>query len=148
MWSPSRAAALRAAKRQSSVHPTFDLIPFVGVFMVLLFIFMLGQPYHHGMSFGDLPKVKNATLQRGAIRDDVIRIFVTRDGRSYFRSTATAPEALPNLIRTAIRDGSERKVYLLADTRAKNKDVGIVVDQIRLAGIANLVILANKLSVR
>jgi hypothetical protein len=43
---------------------------------------------------------------------------------------------------------SERKVYLLADTRAKNKDVGIVVDQIRLAGIANLVILANKLSAR
>lgn len=148
MWSPSKAAALRAAKRRPSVHPTFDLMPFVGVFMVLLFIFMLTPPSHGGMSFGDLPKVKNATLQRGAIREDVIRIFVTRNGRCYFRFTAAAPGDLPNLIRAAVRDGSERKVYLLADTRAKNKDVGIVVDQIRLAGIADLVILANKPSVR
>jgi biopolymer transport protein ExbD len=56
-------------------------------------------------------------------------------------------EELPDLIRTAIRGGSERKVYLFADSRAKNGSVEIVVDQIRLAGIINLVILANKPSV-
>jgi biopolymer transport protein ExbD len=147
MWSPSKAAALRAAKRRSSVHPTFDLIPFVGVFLFLLFIFMLAQPSHgHGVGV-DLPTAKNATLQRAAIRDDAISIFLTRNGRCYFRSTA-APEDLPNLLRTALREGSERKVYLFADTRARNKDVGIVVDQIRLAGIPNLAIMANKPFVR
>jgi biopolymer transport protein ExbD len=51
------------------------------------------------------------------------------------------------MIRTAVRDGSERKVYLFADSRAKNGDVNIVLDQIRFAGITNVVILANKSAV-
>ena len=123
-------------------------MPFVGVFMVLLFIFMLIPPSHAGMSLVDLPKAKSATLQLGPLREDAIRILVARDGRCYFHSTAAEPRDLPDLIRTAIRDGSERKVYLFADSRAKNVSVGIVVDQIRIAGIANVVILANKPSVR
>jgi biopolymer transport protein TolR len=148
MRPPSKAAALRATKRNPSIYPTFDPMPFVGVFMVLLFIFMLIPPSHAGMSLVDLPKAKSATLQLGPLREDAIRILVARDGRCYFHFTAAEPRDLPDLIRTAIRDGSERKVYLFADSRAKNVSVGIVVDQIRIAGIANVVILANKPSVR
>lgn len=148
MWSPSKAAALRAAKRRSSVHPTFDLIPFAGVFMFLLFIFMLPQPSHGGGLSVTLPTAKTTTPQRAAIRDDAISISVARDGHFYFRATYVAPGDLPNLIRAALRDGSERKVYLSADTRARNKDVAIVVDQIRLAGISHLAIMANKTFVR
>ena len=143
MWSPSKAAALRAAKRRPSVYPAIDLMPFVGLFLVLLIIFMLIPTSHGGVSV-DLPKARNATLQRGAVREDAIRIFVARDGHCYFRSTTAAPEGLPDLIRAAIRDGSERKVYLSADTRARNISVEIVVDQIRLAGITHIAILANK----
>jgi biopolymer transport protein ExbD len=143
VWSPSKAAALRAAKRRPSVYPAIDLMPFVGVFFVLLIIFMLIPTSHGGVSV-DLPKARNATLQRGAVREDAIRIFVARDGHCYFRSTTAAPEGLPDLIRAAMRDGSERKVYLSADTRARNIDVEIAVDQIRLAGITHIAILANK----
>jgi biopolymer transport protein ExbD len=144
MWSPSKAAALRAAKRRSSIHPTFDLMPFVGLFLVILIIFMVTPPSHGGDVGVDLPTAKNATLQRFAIRDDAISISVTRGGQCYIRFTRIAPEDLPNLIRTALREGSERKVYLSADNRATNRDVGIVVDQIRLAGIANLAIMTYK----
>ena len=147
MWSPSRAAALRAAKRRPSIYPAIDLLPFVGVFFVLLLIFMVARPPQDGMSMLDLPKAKSATLQPGAVREDAIRIVVARDGRCFFRLNTAQPEELPDLIRTAIRGGSERKVYLFADSRAKNGNVEIVVDQIRLAGIINLVILANKPSV-
>jgi biopolymer transport protein TolR len=144
VWSPSKAAALRAAKRRPSVYPAIDLMPFVGLFLVLLIIFMLAvPPPSHGVSV-DLPSARTAKLQPGAIREDAIRIFVARDGHCYFRSTTAAPEGLPDLIRAAMRDGSERKVYLSADTRARNGSVEIVVDQIRLAGITNIAILANK----
>jgi biopolymer transport protein ExbD len=144
VWSPSKAAAFRAAKRRPSVYPTFDLMPFVGVFMVLLFIFMLTPPSHGRMSFVDLPKAQTAASQPRGVRDDAIRIVVARDGRCFFRFTTAKPEDLSDLIRTEIRAGSERKVYLFADARAKNRDVRIVVDQIRLAGIINVVIIANK----
>jgi biopolymer transport protein ExbD len=146
VWAPSKAAALRAAKRRPSVYPAIDLMPFVGVFFVLLIIFMLIPTSHGGVSV-DLPKARNAKLQPGAVREDAIRIAVARDGHCFFRSTTAEPEALPDLIRTAIRDGSERKVYLSADSRARNGSVEVIVDQIRLAGITRIAILANKPSV-
>jgi len=142
LWSPSKAAALRAAKRRPSVYPTIDLMPFLGVFLVLLFMFMC-IPFPHGGSPVDLPTARSATLQPGARREDAIRIAVTRDGSCYFGRAKAAPQELPNLIQTAIRGGSERKVYLLADGRARNGDVATVVDQIRLSGITKIVILAN-----
>jgi len=144
VWSPSKAAALRAAKRRPSVYPVIDLMPFLGVFLVLLIMFMCNPRPFHGDSPVDLPKARSATLQPGAVREDAIRIAVTRDGRSFFGSNKAEPGELYNLIRTAMRAGSERKVYLLADGRAKNEEVEIVVDQIRLAGVTNVVILANK----
>lgn len=147
MWSPSKAAALRTAKRRPSVYPAIDLMPFLGVFLVLLFIFMCITPPFHGGSPVNLPTAQSATLQPGAVREDAIRIAVTRDGRFFFDSVEAEPGDLPNLIRTAMRSGSERKVYLLADSRARNGEVDIVVDQIRLSGITNVVILANKPSV-
>lgn len=145
MWPPSKAAALRAAKRRPSVYPAIDLMPFLGVFLVLLFIFMsITQPLDNSGPPVTFPKAQTATLQPGAVREDAIRIAVTRDGRCFFDSSKAEPRELPSLIRTAMRGGSERKVYLLADSRAKNGDVEIVVDQIRLSGITDVVILTNK----
>ena len=148
MWSPSKAAALRAAKRRPSVYPAIDLMPFLGVFLVLLFIFMCVIPPSHGdRPPVDLPKAQSATSQPGAIREDAIRVTVKRDGHCFFGSVEVEPRELPNLIQAAMRAGSEGKVYLLADSRARNGDVEIVVDQIRISGITNIVILANKPSV-
>jgi biopolymer transport protein ExbD len=42
------------------------------------------------------------------------------------------------LLREGVREGSERKVYLRADARAKYGEVKAVLDQIRLAGIENV----------
>jgi biopolymer transport protein TolR len=133
VWSPSKAAALRTATRRPSISPAIDLMPFLGVFVVLLIMFMCYPGAFHGDSPVDLPKARSATLQPGAVREDAIRIAVTRNGRRFFGSDKAEPDELPNLIRTAMRAGSERKVYLLADGRVRNEDVEIVVDQIQLA---------------
>lgn len=83
MWSPGKAAALRAAKRRPSVYRTFDLMPFVGVFLVLLFIFMLTPPSHRFVSPTDLPEARSTTFQPRALHEDAIRIVVARDGRCF-----------------------------------------------------------------
>jgi biopolymer transport protein TolR len=148
VWSPSKAAAVRAARRRPSVYPGIDLMPFLGVFSVLLFIIMcVIPPSHSSSSSVNLPTAQSASLQPGAVREDAVRIAVTRDGRFFFDSVEAEPRELPNLIRTAMRTGSERKVYLLVDGRARNEDVEIVVNAIRLTGITNVVILANRPSV-
>lgn len=119
-------------------------MPFLGVFSALLFVFLSITPDTHDGVYVTLPEAQSATLQPGALREDAIRIAVARDGRIFFGSAAAQPGELPNLIHTALRHGSEKTVYLLADSRAKNGDIEIVVDQMRLAGITNLVILAEK----
>jgi biopolymer transport protein ExbD len=123
-------------------------MPFLSVFLVLLFIFLsVTQPLDLSRSAVDLPTAQSATLQPGAIREGAIRIAVARDGRCFFDLAGAEPGELPNLIREAMRSGSERAVYLLADSRATNRDVKIILDEIRLSGITKVVILANKPSV-
>ncbi len=144
MWSPSEAAALRAAKRSPSIYPEINLMPYLGVFLALLvFMMCITPPPVHGDGVF-LPVAENAAPQRGALREEAIRITVTRDGRSFFRGREAAPATLPEMIQEAVRERAERRIYLVVDARAKYIDVEVVVDQIQLAGIRDLVILANK----
>ena len=101
---------------------------------------MVGTAPEHSKWANDLPHAQNAKLQPGALREDEMRVGVLRDGRTYFRQTQIAPDELPSLIRTAMQEGSERKVYLFVDARAVNRDAERVVDQIRLAGITRIAI--------
>ena len=63
----------------------------------------------------DLPKVQNATWQPGALREDFMWIVVTRDGVVYFRRNRIHDE-IPDVMRAALHDGSEKKVYPSVDT--------------------------------
>jgi biopolymer transport protein ExbD len=144
MWSPSRAAALRAAKRRSAVYADINPMPYLGLCLALLVFMMIATPVPvHGVGV-NLPKAQNATPQRLAVREDAIRVTVTRDGRFFFRNREALPGQLPGLIEEAVREGAEKKIYLVADSRSKYFDVGIAVDEIQLAGIRDAVILADK----
>jgi biopolymer transport protein ExbD len=48
---------------------------------------------------------------------------------------------LPGVLRERVKNGSERKVYLSVDARARWGDAKAVLNQIRLAGIENVSIL-------
>jgi biopolymer transport protein ExbD len=113
--------------------------------LALLFLFLGETNLHwHPRGSVDLPEAQNAVLERSALREDVMRIAVARDGSVYFRQTRIGREDLPKLIRTALQEGAEKKVYLAGDRRAKNESVKLVLDQIRLAGITSVVILTEE----
>jgi biopolymer transport protein ExbD len=143
-WSPSRAAARRVVKRTSAVYPCIDLTAFLSIQLALLFLF-LGTTLPADIRVpGNLPRLQNANPQPGGLREDAIRVTLTRDGRIFFRQIYSTPEELPDLIRTAVREGAERKIYLVADHRAKYQDVEVVLNQIQRSGVSSVVILANK----
>jgi biopolymer transport protein ExbD len=146
MWSPSKAAALSAAKRRSSVRPTINLWPFLAILVVLLIVFMVSPtPLHfHLWVPVDLPRSVYAAPQPGALRDDAIRISIRRDGSVYFRNMQVMPEDLSGLIRDSLKNGSEKKVYIAVDSRTKFLDAEKVVDQIRLAGVQQICFLAER----
>ena len=145
MWSPSQAAARRAAKRKPKFYTGINVWAFVSVMLALLFLLLSDTTSHgHQRASVDFPAAQNAVWEPRALREDVMRVVVTRDGNVYFRQTRVRLEDLSNLIRTALQEDAEKKVYLAADQRAKNRDVEVVLDQIRLAGITRVVILTVK----
>jgi biopolymer transport protein ExbD len=142
-WSPSRAAAQRAAKRKSRLYLKIDPMPFAGVTLAILFMFMANAEPFHRMSVA-LPHAQNAAWQPGARREDAILISITRDGSFYFRSRAIRLEDLPAKISKALEEGSERKIYLSVDSRARNADAEAVIDQIRLTRVNRIAFITDK----
>ena len=144
VWSPSQAAAQRDAKRRSLFYSYLNLWPFVGVLFALLIIFMTGAPPPHGDSAVDLPNAFHATAQPRAWAEDAMKIYITRDGRVYFRNRRLDVRSLPILIRGVAGGGAEKKVYLAVDARAKYGDAAAVLNEIGKAEIRAICILAYK----
>jgi biopolymer transport protein ExbD len=142
-WSPSQMAARRAARRRPGFYTAINLWGFVSIMLVLLSMFIPDTLNPHRFNKWipvDLPAARNAVSQPDAFRDDAVRITVVRDGTIYLQGTRILREDLGD----QLRDIAKMKVYLAVDKRAKNEDVEAVLDQIRLAGITSVVILANE----
>lgn len=144
MWSPSQAAAQREAKRRPVFYTYPNLWPLVAVLVVLLCIFMVNAPPIVDGIGPDWPSALHATPQPRGEAEDAMKIYLMRDGRVFFRDYRVLPESLPFLIRNAMQEGAEKKVYLAVDARARYGDATAVVEQIGNAGIRELCILTNK----
>jgi biopolymer transport protein ExbD len=113
--------------------------------VVILFLFLTHTTDRRDLlSAVDLPKAQYTQLEPGALREDAITVTVQRDGKVLFRDIESSSEELPTLIRGAMKQGAERKVFLSADSRARNEDVEAVVQQVRIAGINSIAIVTNE----
>jgi biopolymer transport protein ExbD len=149
-WSPSRIAVQRATARCTAVTANIHHLPVVSTAVLLLIVMMVtaGSAYPHHGRYVDLPRTISATPQPLAHREDTIKVMVSRDGLVFFRNAQVPVNQLPGLIREAVRSGSERKVYLAVDGRARYSDVAPVLDQIRAAGITQISFLAETVPMR
>lgn len=144
MWSPSQAAARRAEKRKSQYYARLDAAAFAAVLLSLLIMLMVYKPPDSGNTGADLPQAMNGSPQPGVQREDAIRVTITRDGRSYFNGLRVSLAELPKLIRQALEEGSEPKLYLAVDSRAINSDVESVLNVVRNAGITHVAFITDR----
>lgn len=135
----------QARRRRNAFHLRIDLSGLLAIMVVLLFILMFsgGGPHEYRYVPVDLPTADHAVAQPGARREDEIRVAVTKDGSVYVGRSRILPDDLSDVIREAVRGRGERKVYVAADARAKYRDVERVVEEIRRAGVENIVFLAE-----
>jgi len=68
-------------------------------------------------------------------------VSVQRDGKVYFGSDLVSPGQLPALIRQQISRGSEKKLYVRADARARYSSVKVVLDEVPSSGVENIAFL-------
>ena len=134
----------RKRPRPSQFLNGIDVWVLLSFQLILLIIFMTAPSHPHGPRPVDFAITHHATPMPGAVREDAILVAVARDGNIFFGSNNVRDSDLPALIRESVRRGSERKVYLKVDARAKYADAALVIDQVRLAGIQNVGIITEQ----
>jgi biopolymer transport protein ExbD len=133
-----RKGFLKAAHRKNHLYCQINSFPFLSFAFTILCLFMVSTPSRHRAVYIDLSSSIHGQLQPGAVREDVIRITLSRDGSTYFRNSHVEPDVLPNRIRDAVLNGAEGKIYLEVDSRARYDDVSHVLTLIQLAGIEKI----------
>ena len=132
----------RRRPRPSQFLNGIDVWAFLAIEVVLLIILVNAPPPHQRPV--DLSTVDHATSMRGAIREDAMHVTVTRDGNVFFNAHQVHRDQLIPQILDSVHRGSEAKVYLSVDARAKYGDATRVIDQVRQAGIQHIGIITNQ----
>jgi biopolymer transport protein TolR len=79
-----------------------------------------------------------------ANRTDAIYVAVMRTGDIWLGTNKVSPEELPSGIRERVKEGSENKVYIRADARAKYGRVREVLEAVQLSGTQHVAFLVWK----
>lgn len=124
-----------------------DLAGLASVLFVLAILMMfhgvLGRRPHYADAGIDVPVVSNPAVFPHELREDAMRVAVSRQGDIFFNSELVKDIGyLPALMREQLRLGSEKKVYVRADGRARYRTVEDVVDAIHSAGLEQVAFLA------
>ena len=143
---PLRLRNRRYGSRHNPPYRTLDPVALansmLGLLLVLLVIAMISRQPLYGLAVEE-HLLRHVIPMPGALREDAMRVVVTRDGRIYFGNVRVAEEDLPKLIRQRAQNGAEHKVYLVVDPRAPYADLSIVLDGVRRAGMGEIALLAE-----
>jgi hypothetical protein len=79
------------------------------------------------------------------MRDDVMQVSVTRDGKVFLGSELIVPDYMKEKIQVCLENPDvERRVYIRADARARYGTIKGVLDEVRSAGILRVAFLADQ----
>lgn len=142
--------SLAGRKRRASLRPICDInvAAFAGIMLALFALFALPEmwpffvPRLGGSS--DLAHVPHAEDMPKANRTDAIYVAVMRTGDIWLGTNKVRPEELPSGIRERVKEGSEDKVYIRADERAKFGRVREVLEAVRSSGVERVAFLVYK----
>ncbi len=114
----------------------------LGCVLILLIAYMTNAPSHHGQVV-DRYISRTAIPMPAALREDAMKVVVTRDGSIYFGNTKIAGKNLSGQILLRLHSGAQRKVFFVVDQRAQFGDLAIALDEVRHAGIWDIAFLAE-----
>lgn len=143
-WCPSKLAAQRRVRRRSTYYRTLNLWPFVSVMLALLLPYIVIVPdAWNGRKPVALTFKPHATFQPDALREDAVIVSLTRDGNVFLGNSQVQIFDLGPQAAAALRATDMKKVFVRADARARYGDVKAVVEQLRLAGVAQVCFLTG-----
>ena len=139
---------LQTWRKPAKLFGDFNTLQFASVMAMVVFVMLLvftTIPTHHGGVAVDLPKVLHPVVMRGADREDALKISITRDGKVFFGTEQVVVADLSAKIADRLKDKSvERKVYIVADMRARWGSIKPVLENVHAAGILRVAFLADQ----
>jgi len=136
--------AISVRNEGAKVNSNINVTPMVDVMLVLLIIFMVITPMLQKGVTVDLAKVNNPEQMPDADKEDALIVAVMRNGDIFFGNDRIAADQLTNKVKDRIANRTSKIVYLRADARAKYKSVVEVVDNVRAAGVDDLVLFTDQ----
>ena len=136
------------AKRDEGkkVNSNINVTPMVDVMLVLLIIFMVITPMLNNKVNVDLAQVNSPQDMPDANKEDSVVIAVTRDGNVFLGANQVGVADLGPKVSDLLTNKPIKLVYLRADARARYGTVQDVVDNVRTAGVDQLVLLTDRRS--
>lgn len=142
------AAMIRKPFKSAKLFSDFNTLQFGAVMAIVVFVLLLVfmvETKPCGSVSADLAKVSRPISMRNALREDVMKVWIMRDGMVYFGSDRIDPDSLAEKIKDRLNDrGMERKVYIAPDARARWGSVETVLDGVRSAGIIRVAFLTDQ----
>lgn len=120
-----------------------DMTALAAILFVLITAFAVRPVAHLSMDVPGPPQVRHGIPMRQALQDDTILVAVTRDDLIWFDHNRTDSARLSESIRQRLQRGSERKVYIRADGRARYGAVVQALNGVRGAGVEQVAFLVD-----
>lgn len=138
---------VQGSRRSVKLFTSVDTTAFATILVILIVIILvfasMSSTRHHAVSV-DLPHVSRPVSMPGALREDAMQITILRDGQVYFGNDRIWANDLAQKIQNRLKDREvERKVYVVADTRAQWGVVKAALDQVRSTGIIRVAFLVS-----
>ncbi|GAB4432328.1 MAG: protein TolR [bacterium] len=128
-------------ERKRYNHSHINIAPLVDVVFLLLLFFMLTSHLVKEPSIKiNLPKSKTSQNER----DEIKTVYITKEGKIFFMDKETDIERLPLVIKEFTKDPEKEFVRIKTDKDANVGALVSVIDEIRLSGIKNYSILAER----
>jgi len=139
---------VRKSRRSVKLFTSVDTTAFASILIILILIILvvasISSNRHRAVSV-DLPHVATPAAMPGALREDAMQITILRDGQVFFGNDRIWSDDLAQKLQNRLKDREvERKVYVVADTRARWGVVKSALDEVRSAGIVRVAFLLDQ----
>ncbi len=117
-----------------------NITPLIDVLFILIIFFTISSTFleQPGIKL-DLPK---ATSSQAQVVEKAV-LYITKDSELYFKDDPVTLEALPEILRKAMGERSEKSLIINADQKVTHGLVVEVMDIARVNGVEKLVISAE-----
>jgi biopolymer transport protein ExbD len=134
----SLGGGLGSQRGELSFNADINVTSLIDVVLVLLIVFMITAPIMQGGLDVELPRAEARPLQP---KEGMV-VSVNRDGKVYVDNTPVSYRDFRATFRALVSQRKPEGVYLQADARVPYGEVVKVLAVIRLAGIANVGLVA------